>query len=53
VSKKLDAINLLLAAMGSKDEARARILRQLEAGDLSVADAVRLLREQSGQNERG
>jgi hypothetical protein len=50
VSKKLDAINLFLAAMGSKDEARARILRQLEAGDLSVADAVRRLREHTGQD---
>ena len=49
VSKKLDAINLFLAAMASKDEARARILRQLEAGDLSVADAVKRLREHTGQ----
>ena len=44
VSKKLDAINLFLAAMGGKDEAKARILRQLEAGDLTVADAVKRLR---------
>ncbi len=50
VSKKLDAINLLLAAMGSRVEPKARVLRQLEAGDLSVADAVRLLREQNLQN---
>ena len=50
VSKKLDAINLFLAAMGSKDEARSRILRQLEAGDLSVADAVMRLREHAGQH---
>ena len=40
VSKKLDAINLFLAAMGGKDEAKARILRQLEAGDLTTEHAV-------------
>jgi len=47
VSKKLDAVNLLLAAMGSENEARSRILRQLEAGDLTVAEAVDLLQRQS------
>ena len=49
VSKKLDAINLLLATMVGKDAAKARILRQLEAGDLGVAEAVRRLNEQTHQ----
>ena len=43
VSKKLDAINLLLTAMGSSDTAKVRILRQLEAGEVTVADAVEAL----------
>ena len=45
VSKKLDAINALLDVMGSADEKKTRILRQLEAGEIAAADAVRLLRQ--------
>ncbi|KPJ51696.1 MAG: hypothetical protein AMS16_07560 [Planctomycetes bacterium DG_58] len=44
VSKKLDAINLLLLSMGSKDAAKVQILRQLEAGELTVSEAVQMLR---------
>lgn len=51
VSKKLDAINLLLAEMESGSPAKARILRQVQSGELSTADAVRLLREQSDAKE--
>ena len=51
VSKKLDAINLLLAEMESPNAGKARILRQVQAGEMSAADAVRLLREQSGPKE--
>ena len=40
VSKKLDAINLLLSAMGSTDSAKVRVLRQLDAGELTVAEAI-------------
>ena len=47
VSKKLDAINLLLLSMGSTDAAKVRILRQLEAGELTVAQAVELLKKRS------
>ena len=47
VSKKLDAINLLLLSMGSTDAAKARILRQLEADELNVAQAVELLKKHS------
>jgi hypothetical protein len=50
VSKKLDAINALLDAMGQGDERNTRILRQLEAGELSASDAIRLLR-QAGEGE--
>jgi len=49
VSKKLDAINALLDVMGRGDEQKARILRQLEAGELTAADAVRLLRQADEQ----
>jgi hypothetical protein len=52
VSKKLDAINLLLASMGAGDSARARILRRLEAGELTVAEAVKLLKEEAPANRR-
>lgn len=52
VSKKLDAINALLTAMGEGDERNTRILRQLEAGELTAADAIRLLRESDGQKGR-
>ena len=52
VSKKLDAINLLLACMGTRDKTRARILRRLEAGELTVSEAVRLLKEGPSDNER-
>jgi len=45
VSKKLDAINALLDVMGQGDERKTRILRQLEAGEITPADAVRLLRQ--------
>jgi hypothetical protein len=51
VSKKLDAINALLGAMGAGDERKTRILRQLEAGELTATDAVRLLRE-AGEEKR-
>ena len=45
VSKKLDAINLFLEAMGSEaDSHKARILRQVDAGELSVREAVEMLR---------
>jgi len=47
VSKKLDTINLLLLSMGSKDEAKLQILRQLDAGELSVSQAVDLLKNHS------
>ena len=47
VSKKLDAINLLLTAMGSQDSVKARILRQLDAGELTVQEAIELLRERT------
>ena len=47
VSKKLDAINLLLLSMGSRDAAKLQILRQLEAGELTVSQAVELLRNHS------
>jgi hypothetical protein len=52
VSKKLDAINLLLASMGTRDERRGRILRRLEAGELTVSEAVKLLKEGRPENER-
>jgi hypothetical protein len=53
VSKKLDQINILLFSMGSQDEGQARILRQLEAGELTVADALERLKERSaGPEER-
>jgi len=52
VSKKLDAINLLLASMGSKDETKGRILRRLEAGELSVPEAIALLEQHSTGKER-
>lgn len=48
VSKKLDAINALLDAMGQGDERKTRILRQVEAGELAPADAVKLLRQMEG-----
>ncbi len=50
VSKKLDAINLLLSAMGTEDSTKARVLRQLEAGELTVQEATQLLRAQSQPN---
>ena len=53
VSKKLDQINLLLLSMGSQDEGQARILRQLEAGELSVTDALEKLKERSADNQEG
>ena len=47
VSKKLDAINLFLRAMGAdEDSPKARILRQVDAGELGVKDAVELLKKQ-------
>jgi hypothetical protein len=45
VSKWLDAINLLLQTMGSKDVSKAKVLRQLEAGELSVTEAVSVLKK--------
>jgi hypothetical protein len=51
VSKKLDQINLLLLSMGSQDEGKARILRQLDAGELSVADALELLKARSSEEQ--
>ena len=53
VSKKLDAINLFLGAMGSEDSENARILRLLEAGDVTVQQAVEMIRERpSGRTEQ-
>jgi hypothetical protein len=52
VSKKLDVINLFLDVMGQGDERKTRILRQLEAGELTAADAVRLLRQADEQKEK-
>ena len=47
VSKKLDAINLFLQAMGAReDSVKARILRQVESGELGVREAVGLLKQQ-------
>ena len=48
VSRKLDTINELLAAMGDGDPASVRVLRQLDSGDLTVAEAVRKLRGSRG-----
>ncbi len=45
VCRKLDAINTLLRAMGSGGESRTRILRQLDAGELTTKQALALLRE--------
>ncbi len=47
VSKKLDAINLFLGAMGSEDSENARVLRLLEAGDVTVQQAVEMIRKRS------
>ena len=44
VCKRLDAINYLLAAMAAPNSARTRILRQLEAGELTPAEAVAQLK---------
>jgi hypothetical protein len=50
VSKKLDAINLFLDAMGEKaDSPKARILRQVDAGEIEVRQAVELLRQSAGK----
>lgn len=47
VSKKLDTVNLFLEAMVSEDDSpRARILRQLDAGELPFKEAVELLKKQ-------
>lgn len=46
VSKKLDTINLLLAEMETESEPRARILRRVQAGEITAAEALRLLKEQ-------
>ena len=47
VSKKLDTINLFLEAMVSEEDSpRARILRQLDAGELAFKEAVALLKKQ-------
>ncbi len=51
VSKKLDAINLLLASMGSEESAKARILHRLEAGELTVPEAIGLLKGSSSNDE--
>ena len=53
VSKKLDQINLLLAALGGEDAANARILRQVEAGEITAAQAVQLLQERSRTKRKG
>ena len=53
VSKKLDAINALLDVMGSADERKTRVLRQLEAGELTAAEAVRLLRQSDEKQGKG
>ena len=49
VSRKLDAINLLLVSMGSESSAKARVLRQLDAGELSVSKAIKILRDEQDQ----
>lgn len=48
VSRKLDTINAFLDAMGSGDSDSERILRQVEAGELTVAEAAKLIRERKG-----
>ena len=61
VSKKLDAVNALLGASQSSDETKTRILRQLDAGEVTVAQAIEMLRALnsdiqapgSGQTEGG
>jgi hypothetical protein len=50
VSKKLDAINLFLDAMGeTEDSPKARILRQVDAGEIEVREAVEMLRQVGGK----
>lgn len=47
VSKKLDAVNLFLKALGAKEDSpKSRILRQVEAGELDVKAAIGLLKQQ-------
>ena len=54
VSKKLDALNLLLEAMGSGEGSpKARILRQVDSGELAVRDAVELLKQQAQESGGG
>jgi len=44
VSRKLDAINLLLLSMEDPDSSKARVLRQIESGELTVTKALALLK---------
>jgi hypothetical protein len=54
VSKKLDAINLFLEAMGTaEDSPSARILRRVDSGELAVREAVELIRQQAQANNGG
>ncbi len=54
VSKKLDALNLFLEAMGSaEDSPKARILRQVDSGELPVREAVELLKQSRMPNSMG
>lgn len=54
VSKKLDALNLFVEAMGtSEDSASARILRRVDSGELAVREAVELLKQQGRANNNG
>ncbi len=55
VSKKLDALNMLLDATEREDERSERILSMIHEGEMTVSEAVRELRNQrSGRdNQRG
>ena len=50
VSKKLDAVNMLLDATERQDDESARILNMIQEGEMTVTEAVRKLRGQGAEN---
>lgn len=50
VSKKLDAVNLFLEAIGAaEDSDKAKVLRRVDAGEIDVREAVEILKKQQAK----